>query len=201
MKQSLQLKVSQRLTLTPRESATVVIRLLQLSTLDCSRKSKHPVRQPDAGARRRPSPTRCPAQIETPSNSDAPSRPRPRRRKPAATTTARRQPGVVGLVQQRLRATTTMYFDRARQYGGGKKPCASICWINWPNTRCRRPRVVTFLIEGRTTTGISPNRWKNWPPTCRKNWASRPDELQVGLRLLQQFEPAGGGRAFAGWNR
>ena len=138
MKQSLQLKVSQQLTLTPQLQQS--IRLLRLSTLWICRNENiphdNPMLERDEGQ-----PDPLPGASETPSNSDVPSEAAPEAQEASRDDDGPADSPGCRIGPAAARATTTMTSTRTPIWWA-EKPCANICWINWVEHRAAaaRPR-------------------------------------------------------------
>lgn len=197
MKQSLQLKVSQQLTLTPQLQQS--IRLLQLSTLDLQQEIENILHDNPMLERDEGQPDPLPGASDAPSNSDAPSE-----AAPEAQEASRDDDG----------PTDSLELSDWSSSGSGNHDDDFDPHANMVAEKTLRehlldqlaehalpPRdraVVTFLIEELDDDGYLTQSLEELAAHLPEELGVEPDELQVGLRLLQQFEPAGvGARSLA----
>ena len=198
MKQSLQLRTSQHLALTPQLQQS--IRLLQLSTLELHQELEqilsdnpllerlddpldHSVRlladgaiSSAAGAGRSAAP---------PAPTDAP-------RRPTATSGFE---GGDGGDERGDRQRRRLEFDdvartakaprrrgrAARSWRRTSSPCASTCWSRCASP-CANPRdraLVELVIDALDDNGYLTNRWKRSMRACRQNWKSRSTNCRM----------------------
>lgn len=197
MKQSLQLKVSQQLTLTPQLQQS--IRLLQLSTLDLQQEIENILHDNPMLERDEGQPDPLPGASDAPSNSDAPSE-----AAPEAQEASRDDDG----------PTDSLELSDWSSSGSGNHDDDFDPHANMVAEKTLRehlldqlaehalpPRdraVVTFLIEELDDDGYLGQSLEELAAHLPEELGVEADELQVGLRLLQQFEPAGvGARSLA----
>jgi len=189
MKHSLQLRLSQHLTLTPQLQQS--IRLLQLSTLELNQEldrflQENPLLERDDDIREEPPERRVPGESEPPPG-------------PADESGAEREPETV-----EFNAIDDVSFGRIRddaEDGDFPQIAADtptlrvhlLSQLSLTNLSRRDHKLVTLLIDSLDDDGYLAHDIPELLAMLPQELAVEPDELRVALRHLQNFEPAGVG--------
>jgi len=193
MKHSLQLRLSQHLTLTPQLQQS--IRLLQLSTLELNQElerflQENPLLERDEGMRDEPVvplEPRAPGGIETASATNAESEaiaPEP---------DTSEQHALEDLPSAGMREDSDEGEYPQIAAGAPSLRAHLISQLSLTNLSERDRRLVTLIIDSLDDDGYLAQDLSELLSLLPPELAIEPEELQIALRHLQNFEPAGVG--------
>lgn len=198
MKQSLQLKVSQQLTLTPQLQQS--IRLLQLSTLDLQQEIENILHDNPMLERDEGQPDPLPNTADTPASSaDTPGNDNNDTPEPSRDDDGPADSLELSDWSSSGSGNHDDDFDPHANMVAEKTLREHLLdQVAEHALQARDRAVVTFLIEELDDDGYLTQSLEELAAHLPEELGVDADELQVGLRLLQQFEPAGvGARSLA----